>query len=73
MIHPGMLPGIGGAAPAGWNDQMTDVHFTSVTGMSPAMKGKRQLCIQLVSHTVVQEVWVIDIANPCIISLDLLI
>lgn len=52
--------------------EMTNVQLMSMTDLRTAIKGKRQLRIQLARHPVVQEVKLANIANLCIIGLELL-
>ncbi|KAJ8352199.1 hypothetical protein SKAU_G00236750 [Synaphobranchus kaupii] len=69
LVWPGVLHNTGGPQlPGAWTP--TPTPLTSVTGAKMAMRGKKEVTVsgQEVSH----EFWLADIADSCIIGLDLL-
>lgn len=73
--HDPDLPGCHARHHCGHTDLLAwearNVQLTLVRGMQAAMRGKRQLEVTLAGHVVVQEVWLVSTANPCIIGLHL--
>ncbi|KAJ8360471.1 hypothetical protein SKAU_G00169960 [Synaphobranchus kaupii] len=69
LVRPGVLHNTGGPQlPGAWTPTATPL--TSVTGAKMAMRGKKE--VKVSGQEVSQEFWLADIADSCIIGLDLL-
>ncbi|KAJ8349371.1 hypothetical protein SKAU_G00245010 [Synaphobranchus kaupii] len=71
LIRPGVLHNTGGPQlPGAWTPTAT--LLTSVTGAKMAMRGKKEVKVTVSGQEVSHEFWLADIADSCIIGLDLL-
>ncbi|KAJ8351913.1 hypothetical protein SKAU_G00233890 [Synaphobranchus kaupii] len=69
--QPGVLHNTGGPQlPGAWTPTAT--LLTSVTGAKMAMRGKNEVKVTVSWQEVLHEFWLADIADSCIIGLDLL-
>ncbi|KAJ8364628.1 hypothetical protein SKAU_G00134590 [Synaphobranchus kaupii] len=71
LVRPGVLHNTGGPQlPGAWTPTATPL--TSVTGAKMAMRGKKEVKVTVTGQEVSHEFWLADIADSCIIGLDLL-
>ncbi|KAJ8381560.1 hypothetical protein SKAU_G00023380 [Synaphobranchus kaupii] len=71
LVRPGVLHNTGGPQlPGAWTPTATPL--TSVTGEKMAMRGKKEVKVTVTGQEVSHEFWLADIADSCIIGLDLL-
>ncbi|KAJ8351940.1 hypothetical protein SKAU_G00234160 [Synaphobranchus kaupii] len=71
LVRPGVLHNTGGPQlPGAWTPTATPL--TSVTGAKMAMRGKKEVKVTVSGQEVSHEFWLADIADSCIIGLDLL-
>ncbi|KAJ8348857.1 hypothetical protein SKAU_G00274460 [Synaphobranchus kaupii] len=71
LVRPGVLHNTGGPQlPGSWTPTATPL--TSVTGAKMAMRGKKEVKVTVTGQEVSHEFWLADIADSCIIGLDLL-
>ncbi|KAJ8333917.1 hypothetical protein SKAU_G00412360 [Synaphobranchus kaupii] len=71
LVRPGVLHNTGGPQlPGAWTPTATPL--TSVTGTKMAMMGKKAVKVTVSGQELSHEFWLADIANSCIIGLDLL-
>ncbi|KAJ8353544.1 hypothetical protein SKAU_G00211110 [Synaphobranchus kaupii] len=71
LVWPGVLHNTGGPQlPGAWTPTATPL--TSVTGAKMAMRGKKEVKVMVSGQEVSHEFWLADIADSCIIGLDLL-
>ncbi|KAJ8381237.1 hypothetical protein SKAU_G00020150 [Synaphobranchus kaupii] len=73
LVRPGVLHNTGGPQlPGAWTPTATPL--TSVMGAKMAMRGKKEVKVKVTvsGQEVSHEFWLADIADSCIISLDLL-
>ncbi|KAJ8346422.1 hypothetical protein SKAU_G00278230 [Synaphobranchus kaupii] len=69
--QPGVLHNTGGPQlPGAWTPTATPL--TSVTGAKMAMRGKKEVKVTVSGQEVSHKFWLADIADSCIIGLDLL-
>ncbi|KAJ8340597.1 hypothetical protein SKAU_G00352300 [Synaphobranchus kaupii] len=70
-VRPGVLHNTGGPQlPGAWTPTTTPL--TSVTGAKMAMRGRKEVKVTVTGQEVSHEFWLADIADSCIIGLDLL-
>ncbi|KAJ8369429.1 hypothetical protein SKAU_G00094570 [Synaphobranchus kaupii] len=71
LVRPGVLHNTGGPQlPEAWTPTATPL--TSVMGAKMAMRGKKEVKVTVSGQEVSHEFWLADIADSCIIGLDLL-
>ncbi|KAJ8337367.1 hypothetical protein SKAU_G00385870 [Synaphobranchus kaupii] len=71
LVRPGVLHNTDGPQlPGAWTPTATPL--TSVTGAKMAMRGKKEVKVTVTGKEVSHEFWLADIADSCIIGLDLL-
>ncbi|KAJ8381244.1 hypothetical protein SKAU_G00020220 [Synaphobranchus kaupii] len=71
LVRPGVLHNTGGPQlPGAWTPTATPL--TSVMGAKMAMRGKKEVKVTVSGQEVSHEFWLADIADSCIIGLDLL-
>ncbi|KAJ8349818.1 hypothetical protein SKAU_G00249480 [Synaphobranchus kaupii] len=71
LVRPGVLHNTGGPQlPGAWTP--TTTQLTSVTGAKMAVRGKKEVKVTVSGQEVSHEFWLADIADSCIIGLDLL-
>ncbi|KAJ8364253.1 hypothetical protein SKAU_G00130840 [Synaphobranchus kaupii] len=71
LVRPGVLHNTGGPQlPGAWTPNATPL--TSVTGAKMVMRGKKEVKVTVSGQEVSHEFWLADIADSCIIGLDLL-
>ncbi|KAJ8365020.1 hypothetical protein SKAU_G00138510 [Synaphobranchus kaupii] len=71
LSRPGVLHNTSGPKlPGAWTPTATPL--TSVTGAKMAMRGKKEVKVTVTGQEVSHEFWLADIADLCIIGLDLL-
>ncbi|KAJ8356790.1 hypothetical protein SKAU_G00195840 [Synaphobranchus kaupii] len=71
LVRPGVLHNTGGPQlPRVWTPTATPL--TSVTGAKIAMRGKKEVKVTVSGQVSSHEFWLADIADSCIIGLDLL-
>ncbi|KAJ8332318.1 hypothetical protein SKAU_G00426730 [Synaphobranchus kaupii] len=71
LVRPGVLHNTGGPQlPGAWTSTATPLK--SVTGAKMAMRGKKEVKVTVTGQEVLHEFWLADIADSCIIGLDLL-
>ncbi|KAJ8333601.1 hypothetical protein SKAU_G00416090 [Synaphobranchus kaupii] len=71
LVRPGVLHNTGGPQlPGAWTPTATPL--TSVTGAKMVMRGKKEVKVKVTGQEVSHEFWLADIADLCIIGLDLL-